>query len=575
MRRFSLSLCLLLIMALAQQVFSQAPQRMTLVEGATGTWCTFCPGSALAMNELLTNGHNVAIVHYHDAGSDPFIIPASQARVNYYGVNTFPTSYFDGENPFVGGNVSTSIYGSYSPLVNAATAIAPLFDIGLSWTQNGSSVDITVEIDEIGTYSGSQPVVHLVATESNIQHYWLGLNEVNNVTRAMLPNQNGNPLMLTNGSATLTYTLPIDSGWDQSKMELVAWVQDPATRVVHQAAKTPLLAPSGQFDPGVVNIPNAPSDISCINSIAPEVTLQNFGADDLASVSFSYNVTNGFGGISSGNHNWVGNLPFGAQRKVTLPLLNFSPGGNNVLTIEITGATDVNGNNVTDVIANNNTQTTSWEYNRSAGDYSFSLTTDDYGYETYWQLVNGTGTVIASGGNTNIGPNGGGLQQATPTDPGAYADNSTITETFSLAGGSCYELLVVDDYNDGFCCSYGNGAYTLTDPNGLVVKAGGQFGATDRTDWFVGSPLGSVDEQLAAEVDIYPNPNQGQFQVRIPKRLLSQSTLSIHGLDGRLVFQSGLKQIETNIQLNNLPAGIYIAKIAGKGGVVIKKLTLY
>lgn len=574
MKSVLLSLCFLIVVMTAQPIYGQAPQRMTLVESATGTWCTFCPGSALAVDELLSNGNRVAVVNYHDAGSDPFVIPAGNERVNYYGVTTFPTAFFDGQNPYVGGHETFSLYGNYLPSVISALALPPLFEVGITWSQIGPSVAVSIDVSEIGTYTGSPLVVHLVATESHIQHNWLGLTEVNHVTRVMLPDQNGTALNLSNGFATITQTLAIDSGWNQDNMELIAWVQNPVTKVVHQAAKSPLLGPSGQHDPGVVNIPNAPSGISCIDNIAPQIIVQNFGSDDLESMTVEYTVSNGVGNTFSAMHTWTGNLSFGAQKLVNLPQLNFSPVGTNTLLIKIISATDTNGNIVTDTVTTNNALSATWEYERVSGDYDFTLTTDEYGYETYWQITNSSGNVVASGGNTNVGPNGAGAQVGTANDPGAYPNNTTITETIPLNGNDCYDLLVVDDYNDGFCCAYGNGSFTLSDPNGVVVSTGGQFAGTEETNWFVGNPAVEVGELLQNMVALYPNPNQGQFLVEIPASLLVNCSLSIYTMDGRLVDQLPIQQTSTNVKLDFLSSGMYLVKISSRDKVVVKKMAI-
>jgi hypothetical protein len=82
---------------------------------------------------------------------------------------------------------------------------------------------------------------------------------------------------------------------------------------------------------------------------------------------------------------------------------------------------------------------------------TLSVSTDDYGYEGYWEIVPtgnncGTGTV-ASGGNTAVGCSGGGLQNQTP---GGYGNNVTETEgPWCLPIGACYDLIFVDDWGDG------------------------------------------------------------------------------------------------------------------------------
>ena len=81
----------------------------------------------------------------------------------------------------------------------------------------------------------------------------------------------------------------------------------------------------------------------------------------------------------------------------------------------------------------------------------FKINTDQYGSEGYWELVPsgnacGVGT-LASGGNPNVGCNGGGTQ----TNPsGGYGGNQTITEgPWCLTAGAMYDIIYVDNWGDG------------------------------------------------------------------------------------------------------------------------------
>lgn len=81
-----------------------------------------------------------------------------------------------------------------------------------------------------------------------------------------------------------------------------------------------------------------------------------------------------------------------------------------------------------------------------------NVKTDQYGYETYWQIVPdgnncGVGT-IASGGNAAVGCNGGGNQTA--TQGSGYANNSIINEgPWCVTENASFDLKFVDDYGDG------------------------------------------------------------------------------------------------------------------------------
>jgi hypothetical protein len=105
--------------------------------------------------------------------------------------------------------------------------------------------------------------------------------------------------------------------------------------------------------------------------------------------------------------------------------------------------------------------------------------TDTWGYEAYWEVTPtgsacGTGTIGAFGNAGVVGCLGGGGATAAPTDPGAYANNTTITESVGcLAIGSCFDIHYVDDYADG-------GATFQVYLDGVAA------------DFFVGSGAGNV-----------------------------------------------------------------------------------
>ena len=93
-----------------------------------------------------------------------------------------------------------------------------------------------------------------------------------------------------------------------------------------------------------------------------------------------------------------------------------------------------------------------------------SITFDNYPEETSWTLVNDSGTSIASG-----------------TYSKSNADGSTVSETLCLPN-DCYTFTINDAYGDGICCSYGNGSYSITGPDGSI-KSGGSFGASEATNF--------------------------------------------------------------------------------------------
>ncbi|HSG67425.1 MAG TPA: hypothetical protein VK994_01865, partial [Bacteroidales bacterium] len=74
---------LFLLLAGISFIFAQTIQRdKVVVEIGTGTWCPYCPGSAMGADDLIANGHDVAIIENHNG--DDYTTAASNARNSYY-----------------------------------------------------------------------------------------------------------------------------------------------------------------------------------------------------------------------------------------------------------------------------------------------------------------------------------------------------------------------------------------------------------------------------------------------------------------------------------------------------------
>lgn len=496
----------------------------------------------MGADELHASSASVGIVKHHD--SDPYETPESVGRYDtYYGVTGFPTAFFDGGNSVVGGSHSNSMYSSYLPKYNTAMGVATPFDISASWTQNGASVDVTVTVSQVGSYSAGNLRVQATLTESHIQVNWQGMSEVNFVNRDMYPDHNGQAVTLTQGnSQTLNFNMPISPSWVQNEMELVVWIENGSTKQIFNGTFMPLAVAQFANDPMAVEIENEIGATNCIDQIAPVVKIRNMGSNPLTSVDFSYSVNGG----SPMTHTWTGNLPFLSYGSATLPSISFTPAGSNTLTVNITNAND---NNMA-----NNSASTSWNAAAAyaSGSYQMLIQPDDYGAETTWDIKDGSGAVIASGG------------------PYTNGNTTPVTVNVTINPSECYNLTVYDSYGDGMCCAWGQGSYTLTAPNSVVVASGGQFGSMEMKAW--STDLSSaVNQALTESISIYPNPSHGVFSIEIPNA--DQAEISIVTLTGMQVYRSTTDQSLVKIDLSDLAAGMYMVRIKTEEGLAVKKIT--
>jgi len=210
---------------------------MVVLEIGTGTWCVYCPGAAMGADELVENGYDVAVVEYHSG--DTYETTESAARVSYYGITGFPTAFFDGVISHVGGSNTVSMYETYLPSYINRSAKVSLFNLGITgqYPVGGNNFNLEVTAENIYPYPGTNLVLHVICTESEIQENWQGQTELNFVCRDMLPNQNGTPLNFS-GNPNQSFNFQLNPGtWNIENLELVAFIQDNTTKEILQGAK--------------------------------------------------------------------------------------------------------------------------------------------------------------------------------------------------------------------------------------------------------------------------------------------------------------------------------------------------
>ncbi|MFC1591671.1 Ig-like domain-containing protein [Thermodesulfobacteriota bacterium] len=93
------------------------------------------------------------------------------------------------------------------------------------------------------------------------------------------------------------------------------------------------------------------------------------------------------------------------------------------------------------------------------------LLTDNYGSETTWELQNSVGIVVESGG--------------------PYGNAQEYTVDFCLIEGD-YTFVIIDQFSDGICCTYGEGHYSLTNLDlGEEYGSGGAFTDQEATPFSI------------------------------------------------------------------------------------------
>jgi hypothetical protein len=210
-----------------------------LVEIGTGTGCPYCPGSAMGADDLVAAGKPVAVIEYHSYNSsDPYNTPEAAARTGYYGITGYPTAVFDGVESYVGGSNNQSLFAAYEPLVDARSPIKVGVGIQFTTTTTAKGYHVVVTLIKYGPIMGEDFVLHFAVTESEIAYNWQGQSKLDYVERLMLPDANGTPVDLVNNNTIVQeYDFEVGDDWNVDELEVVAFVQNTATREIMNGHK--------------------------------------------------------------------------------------------------------------------------------------------------------------------------------------------------------------------------------------------------------------------------------------------------------------------------------------------------
>lgn len=266
---------LLLILALLGLLatLSAVPRNLVVVEVGTYITCPYCPGAAMGCHDLLQNGHAVAVIKNHQG--DAYSNTYSHARNSFYGITGYPTAYFDGLNPSVGGSNTSSMYSNYLPKVNARLNVPSHFTISAQGAQVGSQYQVAVTVSKPEADTNTNVKLHAVLTESNIPQVWFNQTTVDNVNRLMTPNQNGSDIDLaTGGSTTVNLSFTPNAGWNIANCEVVFFLQNMTSKEILQGVKYSLAGLVGAYPVSTDNL--AFPDIYVSGSAVVPISITNF-----------------------------------------------------------------------------------------------------------------------------------------------------------------------------------------------------------------------------------------------------------------------------------------------------------
>ena len=217
-------------------------RQKVLVEVGTATWCGNCSSAAIGVFQLDSLGYEVSVIEHHS--SDDYDIPDSQARLNYLGINGYPSAIFDADLEKSGGCPSLNCFDDYLPLYNQSKSVRTPINISITTEEiSTGNYNVNVLVEKIEPLAENNLKLRLALTESHIYHPWgqsPPLDYLDFVNRGFFPDAEGITIDLVNNtSISQDYTINLSEYniLDNEHCELVAFVESDYDKYVYQTAE--------------------------------------------------------------------------------------------------------------------------------------------------------------------------------------------------------------------------------------------------------------------------------------------------------------------------------------------------
>lgn len=326
-------------------------------------------------------------------------------------------------------------------------------------------------------------------------------------------------------------------------------------------------APNHQVDGAIVDILNPNNweyyrkwNPSCQS---PRVIIQNTGEQDLTSCTIE--IWTSFTGRQS--FEWTGNLSFLEKEVVEIPVDDMAFWadlyGTSTFTARLTSVNGSSWPNV-DEYANNDLKTVKYEApDFIVGDFLIWMQTNNKAHENSYRLEDSEGNIVF--------------------ERNTLANTTQYRDTFSLAAG-CYSVIVEDTDSDGLGFWYSNQVEGETSGTLRLKKVGGStiktlprdFGNYTRYNFSVGFAVGLEEEVINHEIFVFPNPNDGYFDVELSGFVGGKAEIEVLDFTGRTVLRQKMEAEETfattKIDMRTAESGAYLVKISTNGQVYTKKI---
>ena len=259
-----------------------------------------------------------------------------------------------------------------------------------------------------------------------------------------------------------------------------------------------------------------------------EVILENYSTGLINSANITYRINNS----PPIEYNWTGNLNTGDNINLIIGNETLNPGQHSIKIYTS------NPNGFADINKFNDTITIDFEI-VSGEAYQITIMTDNYGEEVSWE-INSDNNIIEFGENLN--------------------SNQINEINLCLNQDSCYTFTIFDSFNDGICCDFGNGFFTINQ-----ILYSGNYTDSYSVDLCDLNTVNKIQEKIS----ISPNPSDGKFVFLSPTKI---DQIEIFNINGDLIKQKTVYSKNPEIDLTEMKSGIYITRINTQSNSYVYKI---
>lgn len=549
---FALALMFTTVGMIAQTIVSTNPEnKKVILEEFTGIYCVYCPqGHAIAQGIKDANPGDVFLINIHTggyanpSGNDPDYRTAfgaaiaGQSGLVGYPAGTVNRHFFPGSTQ--GGGTAQS-RGTWVATSNQTMNEASYLNMAVEAEIDIQTNEMTVHVEAF--YTGSSPEstnkLNVALLQNNTFGPQTGGNAGNQYRHMhrlihMITGQWGEDVSPTTAGSfidrTYTYTVPADHNGipiEILDLELVVFMTETTQEIISGNGTTPMYTGiTAQNDAAVESIPAIPDQCGFLE---PVFELKNYGNDPLTSVDVTYSVN----GEAPQTYTWTGNIPALYSELVTLPGVAFDVQATN--SVEISVEADEENNN------NTLTQSFNQLTFENTNTVNLILNTDSQGQECTWEILDGTGAVVAQGG--------------------PYSGATNITESFNLPG-DCYKFNLRDSGGNG-----GESVVLYDSDNNVIFNSSGDYGTGAAVPFQTEFILDAGDVFLS-QLSIYPNPTNGRLQIQNAQN----TDLTVYDVLGKVLMTRKLNTSNEIVDLGQLLSGTYFVALDQNGQRRVEKV---